>query len=113
MSKEKNKENEEKCLSCEGFVLAYTENEAAEKLKDLSKDWLLIEEGKAIEKKMSFKNFKQVMIYMGGLAHLAEREKHHPDVSLGYNYCHVKLTTHSVSGLTPNDFILGKMIDKL
>ena len=45
---------------------------------------------------------------------IAEAEGHHPDLHLtGYRNVAVELSTHAVSGLTENDFILAAKIDKL
>ena len=36
---------------------------------------------------------------------------HHPDLEVGYNKCRVRYTTHSVGGLSENDFICAAHID--
>ena len=42
---------------------------------------------------------------------LAERENHHPEICIAYDRVKVELNTHSVDGLTINDFILAAKID--
>ena len=48
------------------------------------------------------------------MAELAEAEGHHPDLHLqDYRNVSIELWTHSVGGLTENDFILAVKIDRL
>ena len=42
---------------------------------------------------------------------IAENEKHHPDISLGWGYCLIMIHTHAIKGLSKNDFILASKID--
>lgn len=44
---------------------------------------------------------------------LSESEGHHPDLTIGWGYVNVALTTHAANGLTDNDFILAAKIDGL
>jgi 4a-hydroxytetrahydrobiopterin dehydratase len=46
------------------------------------------------------------------ISEIAEEENHHPDIQFGWGYCEVALTTHSICGLHPNDFIVAAKIDK-
>jgi len=43
----------------------------------------------------------------------AEEEGHHPDLTIGWGKAAVELTTHAISGLSDNDFILAAKIDRL
>jgi 4a-hydroxytetrahydrobiopterin dehydratase len=48
------------------------------------------------------------------IAELSEAEGHHPDLHLtGYRNLKIELTTHAISGLSDNDFILAAKIDAL
>ena len=44
---------------------------------------------------------------------ISEEEGHHPDISFGWGYAEVKITTHAIKGLSENDFILAAKIDKV
>jgi 4a-hydroxytetrahydrobiopterin dehydratase len=50
---------------------------------------------------------------VNALAFIAHREDHHPDLEVGYNRCTVRFSTHSVEGLSENDFICAARIDAL
>ena len=44
---------------------------------------------------------------------IAESEGHHPDISFGWGYSIVKISTHAIKGLAESDFVLAAKIDKL
>jgi len=53
------------------------------------------------------------MSFVNAVAHVANGEDHHPDLQVGYNHCSVTYTTHSIGGLSHNDFICAAKIDRL
>jgi 4a-hydroxytetrahydrobiopterin dehydratase len=70
-------------------------------------------EGGAIEKTHRFKNFHETMAFMNALAWICHTEDHHPEVALGYDRCVVRFNTHSVNGVSVNDFICAAKVDAL
>ena len=60
-----------------------------------------------------FKNFYQTMAFVNALAWIANAEDHHPDLTVSYSRCIVNFSTHSVGGLSENDFICAAKIDGL
>jgi 4a-hydroxytetrahydrobiopterin dehydratase len=69
--------------------------------------------GRAIERTWRFRDFREAMVFVNGVAALAERENHHPDVGIHYNEVTLSLWTHSAGGLTARDFDLARQIDAL
>jgi 4a-hydroxytetrahydrobiopterin dehydratase len=67
----------------------------------------------AIEKNYRFGNFHETMAFVNALAWIAHAEDHHPDLALGYNRCTVRFNTHSVGGISINDFICAAKVDAL
>ncbi len=67
----------------------------------------------AIEKRYDFADFHRTMAFVNALAWIAHAEDHHPDVSFGYNHCTVRYHTHSVGGISVNDFVCAAKIDAL
>jgi 4a-hydroxytetrahydrobiopterin dehydratase len=104
---------ERRCKPCEGKVAAYTADEAKAELKQLSADWRLIEDGKAIRREYALRDFYRTMSFVNALAHVANIEDHHPDLEVGYNYCRVRYSTHAIGGLSENDFICAAKIDRI
>ncbi len=66
-----------------------------------------------IGKTFEFKNYYQTMAFVNAVAWLSHREDHHPEMTVGYNKCHVEYTTHAVNGLSDNDFICAAKVDAL
>ena len=66
-----------------------------------------------IERSFSFADFYATMAFVNALAFIAHREDHHPDLQVSYNRCSVHFSTHSVGGLSINDFICAAHINAL
>ena len=101
-----------RCLPCEGGVAPMDAAEAAGMLGQLT-DWVLDEAGKEISREYTFKNYYQTMAFVNALAWIAHKEDHHPDLQVGYNRVQVRYSTHSIGGLSENDFICAAKIDGL
>jgi 4a-hydroxytetrahydrobiopterin dehydratase len=67
----------------------------------------------AIEKTYSYKNYYETMAFVNAVAWISHRQDHHPDMEVGYNKCTVKYSTHSVGGLSENDFICAARVEAL
>lgn len=66
-----------------------------------------------LEREYRFKDFREALEFVNRLGEEADREGHHPDIHLGWGRVQVTLWTHSVGGLTENDFILAAKADQL
>jgi len=89
---------------------ALAKEEAARLLKQLP-GWEL--SGVQIAKAYSFKNYHETMAFVNATAWISHREDHHPDLEVGYNRCTVRYSTHSVGGLSENDFICAAKVEAL
>ena len=67
----------------------------------------------AIEKTFSFKNFHETMAFVNALAWISHVEDHHPDLAVSFSRCVVRFSTHSVGGVSINDFICAAKADAL
>lgn len=67
----------------------------------------------SIEKTFNFKNFYETMAFMNAAAWICHTEDHHPDVALSYNRCVLRFNTHSVGGVSINDFICAAKVSAL
>lgn len=86
--------------------------EVAKYLTLLKSPWR-VEEGKKIERKFKFKDFKEAMDFVNKVAAIAEEQGHHPDMEISYNKVEIELTTHAIGGLSTNDFIIASKIELL
>ena len=67
----------------------------------------------AIEKTFSFKNFHETMAFMNAVAWICHVEDHHPQIHMGYDRCVLRFDTHSVGGVSINDFICAAKVNAL
>ena len=93
---------------------ALTATEIVAKLAQLE-GWSLHGDGAnvAIEKTYRFANYFETIAFVNALAFIAHAEDHHPDLSVHYNRCVVRLNTHDVGGLSVSDFECAARFDAL
>lgn len=103
---------EKKCLPCEGKISALSEENSRTLLQQLNQ-WTMHKDNKAIYKEFSFKNFYSTMSFVNAIAWIANVENHHPTLKVQYSSCRVEFSTHTVGGLTENDFICAAKVDAL
>ncbi len=102
-----------KCQPCEKGAAPLGWKEAKDYLQNVPK-WQLAENGKGISCQFIMKDFMSAVQFIERMAQLAEEEDHHPDLHLtGYRKLRIDLATHSIGGLSQNDFILAAKIDQL
>lgn len=101
----------ERCIPCERGTPPLTEGEVAGYLAELKGDWKLTD--KKLCKEFSFRDFREAMNFVNRVADVAEREWHHPDIYISFNKVRFELYTHSIKGLSKNDFVLAAKIGLL
>lgn len=75
--------------------------------------WELVEDGRALCKTFRFPDYYHTLSFVNALAHVANREDHHPDLAVHYDRCVVRWSTHDCGGLSENDFICAAKADRL
>ncbi len=100
----------QKCQACSGNTPILNENQISDHLAKLD-NWTVNDEQKMIYKKFTFKTFKLALNFTNKVGELADKEGHHPDISLGWGYSLIMLHTHAIKGLSINDFIMAAKID--
>ena len=104
-----------KCVPCEGGILPFDISEIHKYQKKVD-GWNVKESEKKIyflEKKFTFKNFINSQNFINVVGKISEDEGHHPDISFGWGYAKIIITTHAIEGLSENDFILAAKIDQI
>ena len=104
-----------KCTPCEGGILPFDISEIHKYQKKVD-GWDLNKNEKKIyylEKKFTFKNFIKSLNFINKISEISEQEGHHPDISFGWGYAKIKITTHAIERLSVNDFILEAKIDQI
>jgi 4a-hydroxytetrahydrobiopterin dehydratase len=87
-----------------------TAEEILEKLVDL--DCWKVENDKLL-KRFTFPNFAESLAFVDKIGEIAETNDHHPDITFGWGYAEIFITTHDAGGITLKDFALAKEIDGL
>ena len=93
---------------------ALTATEIVAKLAQLE-GWSLSGDGAhvAIEKTYRFANYHETIAFVNAVAFIAHAEDHHPDLSVHYDRCVVRLNTHDVGGISSSDFECAVRFDAL
>ena len=76
-------------------------------------NWSLNDDGSCIVAEWKFKNFAQALDLVNQIGQLADTENHHPDISFGWGYVKLLLTTHDIGGLHRNDFVMAAKINEI
>jgi len=69
--------------------------------------------GGVLRKRSTFENFAASLAYVNRVGELAEAVDHHPDITFGWGYAEIALTTHDRGGITDVDIALAAQIDDL
>jgi 4a-hydroxytetrahydrobiopterin dehydratase len=89
---------------------ALPDSEVSAQLSVLA-DWKL--ERGAIARSFRFSNYHETIAFVNALAWVVHAEDHHPDLAVGYDRCEVRFSTHSVGGISDNDFICAAKADAI
>jgi len=102
-----------KCIPCEDkSIKPFGKKEAVIYMKQIPK-WELVKGAKQISRTWLLKDFVNALKFVNSFGKLAEKEGHHPDILISYNKVVLDLWTHSIGGLSENDFILAAKINAL
>jgi 4a-hydroxytetrahydrobiopterin dehydratase len=101
------------CTPCPPGTPAMTPDAAARLLGELAPGWRISDDGKSLRRAYRFANFHETIGFVNAVAWIANAEDHHPDLEVGYDYCRMTFATHSIGGLSANDFICAAKVDAL
>lgn len=101
-----------RCVPCQGGVPPLGPQAVAELLDQLKGGWIVNERGH-LYKRYGFHDFRGAIGFANEIAIIAEREGHHPDLTLSWGLCAVEVWTHKIKGLSESDFILAAKIEAI
>jgi 4a-hydroxytetrahydrobiopterin dehydratase len=102
---------ERRCESCAPGTPALSAQEQ-EQLGRQTPNWSSID-GKRIQCEFRFKTYMDGVTWVQLVAQTADANDHHPDIHIFYRKVVIELWTHTVHGLSENDYILAAKIDAL
>ncbi len=101
------------CAPCEGGVEPLSREQSEQLLAALHDDWSVSADGLSIERTFEFPAYSRSLGFANAAAWIAISEGHHPVLTVEYSRCTVSYTTHSIGGLSDNDFICAAKTDRL
>ena len=101
----------ERCADLRVGTPALTSEEARQLVGAIAGEWTV--DAAEIRREFTSKSFNAAFGLATRIALLAESQNHHPELQVAWGRLVVRLTTHSVGGLSRNDFIMAARIDRL
>jgi 4a-hydroxytetrahydrobiopterin dehydratase len=101
----------ERCTELPAGTPPLSTNDAHLLAAAISPEWNV--GGAEVRREFTFKTFNAAFGLATRIALLAESQNHHPELEVAWGRLVVRLTTHSVGGLSRNDFIMAARIDRL
>jgi 4a-hydroxytetrahydrobiopterin dehydratase len=99
------------CVPCHGGTPALTGAELDKTAAQLPA-WNVVD-SHHLERTFKFPDFVSALAFVNQIGAVAEREGHHPDLTLSWGKVQVITYTHAIKGLSESDFILAAKIDQL
>ena len=96
--------------NCQDDVTAMSGSDI-ENLMDSIPEWEY--NGKYLTMTKVFKNHYQAMAFVNAVAWISHQENHHPDIKVSYKDVKIDYWTHSVNGISRNDFICAAKVNNL
>jgi len=106
---------DKKCKPCEGGIIPFDISEIHKYQKKVD-GWDIVKNDKNtyfLEKKFLFENYSDSQNFVNKIGVISEQEGHHPDITFGWGYAKINISTHAIEGLSENDFILASKIDQI
>lgn len=84
----------------------------ASMIDDIPSNWRRSVDGTAIERTLTFADFKAAFGFLTKLADHAEAVDHHPEFTSVWNRLDIRLTSHDAGGVTDRDVAMAHWIDE-
>jgi 4a-hydroxytetrahydrobiopterin dehydratase len=99
-----------RCSQCKPGTAPLTEEERAV-LGQAVPEWRVIE-GTKLQREYKFKSYMDGVTWVQSAGSISDQEDHHPDIHIFYRRVVLDLWTHTVNGLSENDYILAAKLDQ-
>lgn len=100
------------CVPCKVGSPPISEEKIREYMPSLHPDWE-VEGQKKLERVFRFGNFREALAFANQVGAIAEKEQHHPMLTISWGRVKVTLRTMKIKALHDNDFILAAKIDEI
>ncbi|MEY4669616.1 MAG: pterin-4-alpha-carbinolamine dehydratase [Pseudomonadota bacterium] len=99
-----------RCSQCQPGTPALTEEERTTLGREVP-EWKIIE-GTKLHREYKFKTYMDGVAWVQVAGEISDSEDHHPDIHIFYRRVVLDLWTHTVNGLSENDYILAAKLDQ-
>ena len=97
--------------SCVLSAKTPTAEEITASLTEIGESWHV--DNNQLISEQHFAKFSDLSCFLQALLALSAEQNHHPQVSFGVRDCRVCYTTHSIGGISENDFICAAKINEI
>ena len=106
--------HENHCEACRPDAPRVTAQEITALMPEVP-DWQVLERDGILmlERRYSFRNFREALDFTNRVGGIAEAEGHHPDLLTAWGKVTVTWWSHKIKGLHRNDFIMAAKCDRL
>ena len=102
----------QRCVACTPDTPRLTRDEARRQGAELeTAGWVIGET--SLERVYELKSFNAAFGLATRVALLAESQGHHPDLEVGWGRLAVRLTTHTIGGLSTNDLVMAAKVERM
>jgi len=101
---------ERRCAACAPGTPALSPEQLEELCKEVPA-WSIVD-GVKIRREYRFKTYMDGARWVPIIAEIADNDDHHPDLHVFFKKVVVELWTHTVNGLSENDFIVAAKFDR-
>ncbi len=84
-----------------------------ETLRELTPQWQFCANDNVLCRTFHFDSYIDTISFVNAVANIAEQHDHHPEMQVTFRRCKVIYSTHTVNGVTENEFICAAHIDLL
>lgn len=101
----------EQCIPCEQAT-PLSSDEISSLKKSIEGGWSIVDDHHLM-RTFKFRTFQEALEFTNRVGEIAEDEGHHPVITVGWGKADVVIFTHTIDGLSRNDFVLAAKISAI
>lgn len=99
------------CIPCKGGVPPLDADAIQSLHADLGADWTVVN-NHHLTRAYAFNGYQPAVDFTNGVAAIADKQNHHPDILLCWGKVEVTIWTHKIDGLTESDFYFAAKVEE-
>ena len=105
--------HEKNCILSTKETPALNLEQKTSMLELINSEWQLTHSNTRLFRDFKFNKFIPALEFANQIGSLAEQQRHHPEIHIGWGHCGIEIWTHTINELVESDFILAAKIDRL